>query len=105
QMKQRGPDIWQVWWEDRYSGLLKYGITERLAQFRRSHTALFQTGDYEPTAVRGRQRNNVLSFVRRCGNEWLLVVVPLHLRQAITGSTDGAKPIDWGNTRVKLPQG
>ncbi|SEL78584.1 malto-oligosyltrehalose synthase [Parapedobacter koreensis] len=104
-LKRRGADAVGEWWRARYSGLLKYGITERLAKLWLSHKALFQIGDYAPIAIAGRRRNHVLSFLRRQGNAWLLVVVPIHLRQAMMDGSGGARQIDWANTRIQLPEG
>jgi len=101
--KRRGVDAIAEWWKERYSGLLKYGITERLAQLRLSHKALFQ-GNYVPLAATGKQRKHVLAFARRQGNEWLLVIVPLHMRQSVISYADGEEPIDWGNTLIQLPK-
>lgn len=105
QPEHSGADRVSEWWKYRYSGLLKYGVTQQLAQLRLSHKALFQQGDYEPVAVSGRLRNQVLSFVRRQGHDWLLVMVPLHLGQLIANNTGSGIAVNWGNTQVKLPAG
>ncbi|MFC3199696.1 malto-oligosyltrehalose synthase [Parapedobacter deserti] len=101
----RGADAVKAWWKERHSGMLKYAVVERLAQLRRSHAALFQTGDYEPVAAKGRRKRHVLSFMRRQGGNWLLVVVPLHLPPAMTSRGSAVDRIDWGTTRIKLPAG
>lgn len=102
-VKRRRVDEIAEWWKERYSGLLKYGITERLAQLRLSRKGLFQ-GDYVPLVAAGRQRKHVLAFARRQGNEWLLVIVPLHIQQQAIDYAEGEKPIDWGNTVIQLPR-
>lgn len=103
--ERQGTAMVDEWWADRYSGLLKYAVTERLAQLRLSHKTLFGTGSYEPVTAAGRRRDHVLSFIRRQGNEWLLVAVPLHLRETMVSGAYSAKQIDWGNTRIQLPEG
>lgn len=80
-------------WEDRCTGQLKYSITEWLAHLRRQYPDIFLHGLYIPVKAAGRFGNQVLSFIRRRHDQWLLVVVPLH----IPGN------ISWGSTRIPLP--
>ncbi|MGV3762785.1 malto-oligosyltrehalose synthase [Parapedobacter sp.] len=98
-----GTETLRVLWENRYSGQLKYGITEWLARLRHRHPDLFQNGLYLPVAVSGRYRKHVLSFIRRLANQWLLVVVPLHMGRHGVGRSGKPGDIDWGTTRIMLP--
>lgn len=90
-------------WSERYSGRLKYTITEQLAQLRRRHPDLFEKGLYLPVEVSGRYRRKVLSFIRRIPNKWLLVVVPLHIDRRMIAKNGELAHIDWESTRITLP--
>lgn len=103
--KRSGTDRADEWWKQRYSGLVKYGVTQQLAQLRLARKSLFQEGSYEPVAVKGKLRSHVLSFLRRQGHDWLLVVVPLHLRQVIPNDSGSEKLVEWRDTRIELPVG
>jgi len=103
-IKRSGMEEVTEWWNERYSGLLKYAITERLAQMRLSNKAALQ-GDYEPVVAMGKQRKHVLAFTRRLDGDWLLVVVPIHINHPLIDYANSAKPIDWGDTWIRLPEG
>lgn len=90
-------------WKDRYTGKLKYSITESLGRLRRRYPDLFQKGMYLPVPVSGRYRKHVLSFIRRLGNQWLLVAVPVHVGRHMVDNAGKPDHIDWGTTRITLP--
>ncbi|HWK58394.1 MAG TPA: malto-oligosyltrehalose synthase [Parapedobacter sp.] len=98
-----GTDVVHQLWKDRHSGQVKYSITEWLAQLRRQYPDLFQKGLYIPIAASGRYRKHVLSFIRRLNHQWLLVVVPIHIGSRMVGRTRKLEHIDWGTTRIMLP--
>lgn len=92
-------------WKDRGRGQLKYAITTWLANLRQQHAALFRDGVYEPLVVTGRYRKHVLAFARRLIDKWVIVAVPVHLDRAVLGASGNVSRIDWGTTRLVLPQG
>ena len=60
-------------WRD---GRIKLGLVNALLAARRRQPALFAAGSYEPVEVTGPAAHRVLAFVRRHGEQALLVVVP-----------------------------
>lgn len=89
-------------WEHRFDGRIKVWITAELFRLRRTYPALFTDGDYLPLPVEGTHSSHVLAFARRYRDEWLIVVVPLHLALI---QEDAGGPADWQDTRVVLPGG
>lgn len=83
------------WWQERYSGLLKYVVTERLTGLRKSQAALFQ-GKYVPVAVTGKYRKRVVAYIRQHNDQWLLVVVPIRVQK---------QELIWESTQLLLPEG
>ena len=61
---------------------LKLWIIQRLLHWRRDHPALFDAGSYEAVPVRGRLARHVIAFVRRHGDEAVLVVATRLYRRA-----------------------
>jgi (1->4)-alpha-D-glucan 1-alpha-D-glucosylmutase len=59
-------------------GHLKLALTRKLLQLRNQSPALFREGRYEPVEVTGPDRDHVIAFMRRHGNERLLVVAGRH---------------------------
>ena len=90
-------------WRD---GRIKQALIVRLLAVRKAKPALFASGDYQPLVVEGRERANVLAFLRRDGSERMLVAVPLHASGLLDGIDRPLVPADrWGDTEVLLPPG
>jgi (1->4)-alpha-D-glucan 1-alpha-D-glucosylmutase len=85
-------------WQD---GRIKTLVTRLLLRFRRDHPALFQSGEFIQLRAQGLHAESCFAFLRRNGNESLLVVVP-RLTQRV-----GFPPIGerWGDTVIELPAG
>lgn len=85
---------------------VKMFVLSRALRLRAAQPDLFAHGDYLPLPVAGEWKDHALAFARRWGETWLLVVVPLRvhrLRQMAVTSRLPILPIDWGDTRVELP--
>lgn len=61
-------------------GSLKMALTVRLLAFRRAHPALFAHGSYEPLSVESPETQRVCAFVRRLGEDSLLVAAAIGWR-------------------------
>jgi (1->4)-alpha-D-glucan 1-alpha-D-glucosylmutase len=83
-------------WRD---GRIKHFVTRKLARFRREHPALFQTGEFIRLRTRGPLGDCCFAFLRRLGNDSLLVVVP-RLTQRVGFPPVGER---WADTAVELP--
>ncbi|WP_111413975.1 malto-oligosyltrehalose synthase [Billgrantia lactosivorans] len=86
------------------NGRVKQALIARLLALRHARRELFVHGDYRALAVEGEHRERLVAFLRRHGDQRLLVVVP-RLAAALL---DGAErpqvaPSRWGGTRLRLP--
>jgi len=88
-------------WRD---GRVKQRLVHAALGLRRQRPALFAVGDYQPLEVRGRHADRLLAFVRRFGEEAVLVAVPL---RSLPLLPDPAQPdlrhADWGDTAIRVP--
>src|SRR5213083_1715417 len=67
------PDELMRNWPD---GRIKMFLTQRLLQFRREHVGLFQRGGYLPLGASGTFAECCVSFARRLGDQWIVVIAP-----------------------------
>ena len=84
-------------WPD---GRIKMFLTQRALQFRRENIDLFQKGEYLPLSVGGTFAECCVSFARKLGDRWIVVVAPR------LSSRIGFPPIGdrWKDTIVELPE-
>ncbi|MFD1912203.1 malto-oligosyltrehalose synthase [Halodurantibacterium flavum] len=75
----------------------KLALVARLLALRAELPDLFARGSYEPLAAEGPAADGLLGFLRRWGDEMLLVAAALH-----PASHDARR---WEETRIVLPQG
>jgi (1->4)-alpha-D-glucan 1-alpha-D-glucosylmutase len=82
-------------------GRAKLWTINRLLQFRRAHSELFDDSDYLPISVVGAHGTHAIAFARRIGDEGLLVAAGrLH---ATLGISIGQLPLAevWGDTALQ----
>jgi (1->4)-alpha-D-glucan 1-alpha-D-glucosylmutase len=91
------PDELMQNWPD---GRIKMFLTQRVLQFRREHVDLFQRGEYLPLAASGTFAECCVSFARRLGNQWIVVIAPR------LSSSIGFPPVGepWKDTALELPE-
>jgi len=88
-------------WQERFSGKIKLFLLHRLLQLRKEKPELFESGAYLPLRVKGKFAAHVFAYARRSADQWLVVVLPLHLGK-VSEEVD-ASEFDWRDTRVILP--
>ncbi len=91
------PDELMQNWPD---GRIKMFLTQRVLQLRREHVDLFQRGEYLPLAANGTFAECCVSFARRLGNQWMVVIAPR------LSSRLGFPPVGerWKDTALELPE-
>jgi len=91
------PDELMRNWPD---GRIKMFLTQRLLQFRREHVGLFQRGEYLPLGASGMFAECCVSFARRLGDQWIVVIAPR------LSSRIGFPPIAerWKDTMLEFPE-
>jgi (1->4)-alpha-D-glucan 1-alpha-D-glucosylmutase len=84
-------------WPD---GRIKMFLTQRVLQLRREHVDLFQRGEYLALAANGTFAECCVSFARRLGNQWIVVIAPR------LSSRLGFPPVGerWKDTALALPE-
>jgi (1->4)-alpha-D-glucan 1-alpha-D-glucosylmutase len=91
------PDELMRNWPD---GRIKMFLTQRVLQFRREHVDLFQRGEYLPLGTSGTFAECCVSFARRLGNQWFVVIAPR------LASRIGFPPVSerWKDTAIEFPE-
>jgi len=95
-VRQDGLENLLASWRD---GRVKLGVIAALLDARRRRPELFAQGSYEPVEPRGPASDRLIAFIRRYGEESLLVVLPRLAAHAAVG--DGALSLDalqWGDS-------
>ena len=84
-------------WAD---GRIKMFLTQRILQFRREHTELFQHGEYLPLTPGGAFAESCVSFARQLGDQWIVVIAPrLSSRVGFPPTAES-----WQDTTLEIPE-
>ena len=81
-------------WQD---GGVKLALTMLILRYRRDHPALFSDGSYEPLDVTGADADRVCAFLRRQGDETLVVAVRRFPARHGNDATVVLPPGNWTN--------
>lgn len=89
-----------------HDGRIKLLLTRILLNERNENPGLFLHGDYQPVEAGGKYGTNIMGFIRRHEETWLLCIVPLH-SGALSSRNKGEhfSSIKWGNTHITVPEG
>ncbi|MBD2704023.1 malto-oligosyltrehalose synthase [Spirosoma sp. BT702] len=96
-------DQWDDLWKHRYDSRIKLWLVHILLNERKLQADLFANGHYVPLQIEGRYKQNVLSFARRYQRDWYVVAVPLGIAQLCQEQKTDVVSLNWGNTRIVLP--
>src|SRR6266581_1702130 len=96
-LSQAKPGELMQTWPD---GRIKMFLTQRVLRFRREDPDLFERGEYLPLAANGTFAECCVSFARRLGNHWIVVIAPR------LSSRIGFPPIAerWKDTTLEFPE-
>jgi (1->4)-alpha-D-glucan 1-alpha-D-glucosylmutase len=89
-------ELMQTW----AHGRVKLFLTHCMLRFRREHADLFKHGEYLPIHTSGTFAESCVSFVRRLGDNFIIVIAPR------LSSRVGFPPIGeaWQDTAIQLPE-
>jgi (1->4)-alpha-D-glucan 1-alpha-D-glucosylmutase len=89
-------ELMQTWAD----GRVKLFLTHCMLRFRREHADLFKHGEYLPIHTSGTFAESCVSFVRRLGDNFIIVIAPR------LSSRVGFPPIGeaWQDTAIQLPE-
>jgi (1->4)-alpha-D-glucan 1-alpha-D-glucosylmutase len=84
-------------WAD---GRIKMFLTQRVLQFRREHSELFQLGEYLPLTPTGTFAECCIAFARQIADKWIVVIAPR------ISSRIGFPPVaeSWKDTLIEFPE-
>ncbi len=83
---------------------VKMALTTKAFHYRIAHKPLFLEGDYLPLSARGARKENVVAFMRRLEDQWVIIVAARFYTQLAAAEWD--LPLGqhaWGNTELILP--
>ena len=90
-------------WKNRFDGRIKFWLTHQLLRARQQNPTLFAEGQYLPLTVEGDYANYIIAFARQHGQDWHVVVSPLHTAQLCRQQNKDIRALDWKNTQIVLP--
>lgn len=90
-------------WKNRYSGEIKFWLTQKILQERNANPDVFAKGSYIPLTVKGKYKDHILAFARRYEHTWYLVAVPLYPAQRCNAQDCDLMDADWKDTHIVLP--
>ena len=71
-------------------------VTWRMLQLRREDPDLFELGEYLPLKTSGDGANRVMSFARRYGDRWLIILAPRLTHPALVDALATARALEPG---------
>jgi malto-oligosyltrehalose synthase/4-alpha-glucanotransferase len=86
-------------WNERSNGDIKLHLTQLLNRLRKENPDLFSKGNYLPLEVKGKYRDNIISFARYYQQQWIIVIAPI----GTTFNAGKLDDFDWKDTTVLLP--
>ena len=92
-------------WENKNNGAVKLWLTHQLFNLRKNNVALFAEGNYIPLKIEGIYKSNILAFARIHKQSVIVTAVPLNTATLCKEQDKDFFELDWGNTRVILPEG
>ncbi|PVH25120.1 malto-oligosyltrehalose synthase [Sphingobacterium corticibacter] len=97
-------DQTSVLWEERHSGKIKLALLHHLLRMRADHADVFRDGLYQPLEVSGKYKRHVLAYARKYRQDWVVVVIPLHLAAIAKSASEDIRKFDWEDTHIILPE-
>ncbi|OGW53764.1 MAG: hypothetical protein A2Y81_12600 [Nitrospirae bacterium RBG_13_43_8] len=86
------------------NGKIKLYLIYKALNYRKKNRELFERGEYLPLEVMGKKADNVCAFVRRIGNNRVLIVAPRFFTSLISQPT--GLPLGesvWDDTFIVIP--
>ncbi len=84
-------------------GKIKLFLVYRALKARRENIGIFQNGDYIPVEIKGRYRENIVSFARKDKNSWSITVAPRFFVNLIEKDKYPFGEEVWEDTHIVLP--
>lgn len=89
---------------DRSPWQRKQTMIATVLALRQDRPELFSRGNYQPLAVSGSRRNNIVAFARHDGTQFSITVAPRLLSRHVDPKALKTAPGFWAGTRIDLPR-
>jgi malto-oligosyltrehalose synthase/4-alpha-glucanotransferase len=90
-------------WATRLNGKIKLWLTHQLFKVRSLHQELFDKGSYIPLKVKGKYHKNVLAYLRKYQDQYILVAIPLGIAKIAEKQNCKVNEINWEGTELSWP--
>jgi (1->4)-alpha-D-glucan 1-alpha-D-glucosylmutase len=89
--------------QTRTDGRIKLFLIFKVLNARRKYAELFANGDYQPLKVRGEYSNQIIAFIRSCGDQNVATIAPRFLTSLIEAGELPFGPDVWQDTEILWP--
>ncbi len=97
ELSNNNPDLHKLL-GNRKDGRIKMYLIKALLKLRSVCRNVFDDGDYIPLYATGPARSNVVSFVRRNGDQEVILIAPRFFTEIIKDPTQEYPEMEWGST-------
>lgn len=85
-------------------GRIKMLLVYRLLKARKQYAELFQSSVYQPLAVEGSRKENIIAFTLTSQKDQAMVIVPRHFYSLVKEDELPFGEVVWGDTAIELPK-
>src|SRR5271155_1081290 len=87
-------------WQD---GRIKLYLIWKVLNLRRKHPKVFSDGEFLPVKIAGKRESNVIAYLRRSGQDWIVTVVPRWLARSKAPINSRRMHAFWAGSQIVLP--
>src|SRR5271155_249014 len=87
-------------WHD---GRIKLYLIWKVLNLRRKHPKVFSDGEFLPVKIAGKRESNVIAYLRRSGQDWIVTVVPRWLARSKAPINSQRMQAFWAGSQIVLP--
>ena len=88
---------------NKQDGKIKLYLIYKALNYRKNNRKLFDSGEYLPLEVMGKKADNVCAFVRRIGNNRILIIAPRFFTSLMKPTELPLGETVWDDTFIVIP--
>ncbi len=89
--------------ENWHDGRIKLYLIWKVLNLRRKHPRVFLDGEFLALKIAGKREINVIAYLRRGGQDWIMSVVPRWLARAKAPLSSPRMQAFWAGSQIVLP--